>query len=175
MPFKTKVRKYHDRIEPRFDTMKYWRLIRHWAKIKYKLSIPDMDLLFYLYAEGLFTRECFDGFAHLLKMNPDYLDVFIERGFVIKWREHAYHQKALYELSYKAKRMVYSIYAKLNGEDTIPTNAMRNPMYLAGATKASKRYRWLIKKFNEEVKERRLEKWRKEKINELNQKKKDPS
>lgn len=167
MQIKTKIRKNYDRIEPRFDTMKYWKVIRNWAKQKYKITISDMDMLFFLYSEGLFTKDCFDEFMRTMLFDKDKFEKFRTRGFIIKWRNEGYHQKAMYELSYSAKRLVYSIYAKLNGEDEIPTNKQKNPMYLAGSTKATKRYYALINKFNAEVRERKKEQWRRNQVKKL--------
>jgi hypothetical protein len=167
MQIKTKIRKNYDRIEPRFDTMKYWKVIRNWAKQKYKISISDMDMLFFLYSEGLFTKDCFDEFMRTMLFDKDKFEKFRTRGFIIKWRNEGYRQKAMYELSYSAKRLVYSIYAKLNGEDEIPTNKQQNPMDLAGSTKATKRYYALINKFNAEVRERKKEQWRRDQVKKL--------
>ena len=61
----------------------------------------------------------------------------------------------------------------MNGEEEIPTNKQKNPMYLAGATKATKRYHNLINKFNAEVRERKKEMWRRDKVKELNQQKRE--
>ena len=173
MNFKSRIRKNYDRIEPRFDTMKYWKVIRNWAKQKYKITISDMDMLFFLYSEKLFTKDCFDEFMRTMLFDKDKFEKFRVRGFIIKWREGGYNQKSLYELSYHAKRIVYSIYAKMNGEEEIPTNKQKNPMYLAGATKATKRYHNLINKFNAEVPERKKEMWRRDKVKELNQQKRE--
>lgn len=173
MNFKSRIRKNYDRIEPRFDTMKYWKVIRNWAKQKYKITISDMDMLFFLYSEKLFTKDCFDEFMRTMLFDKDKFEKFRVRGFIIKWREGGYNQKSLYELSYHAKRIVYSIYAKMNGEEEIPTNKQKNPMYLAGATKATKRYHNLINRFNAEVRERKKEMWRRDKVKELNQQKRE--
>jgi hypothetical protein len=48
MQIKTKIRKNYDRIEPRFDTMKYWKVIRNWSKQNYNITISVMDMLFFL-------------------------------------------------------------------------------------------------------------------------------
>jgi hypothetical protein len=153
--------------------MKYWKVIRNWAKQKYKITISDMDMLFFLYSEKLFTKDCFDEFMRTMLFDKDKFEKFRVRGFIIKWREGGYNQKSLYELSYHAKRIVYSIYAKMNGEEEIPTNKQKNPMYLAGATKATKRYHNLINRFNAEVRERKKEMWRRDKVKELNQQKRE--
>lgn len=167
MNFKSKIRKNYDRVEPRFDTMKYWKIIRNWAKLKYSISISDMDMLFFLYSEKLFTKDCFDQFMRTMLFDKEKFEIFRTRGFIIKWRDGGYHQKALYELSYKAKRMVYSIYAKMNGEEEIPTNKQKNPMYLAGAKKSIRRYHDIVNKFNAEVRERKKEMWRREQIQKM--------
>ncbi len=55
-------------------------------------------------------------------------------------------QKALYQLSYKAKRVINSIYKKLNGED-IPMSK-DNPLFLRKVSYTDKVYRNFIKDLN---------------------------
>ena len=36
------------------DYMKYWRVIRQFAKVKYELTQSDLDMMFFLYSEKYF-------------------------------------------------------------------------------------------------------------------------
>ena len=56
------VRKNYDRVQPSHDYMKYWRVIRYWAKAKYKIGTPDIDMLFFLYSEQIFNKTKFKEF-----------------------------------------------------------------------------------------------------------------
>ena len=67
----------------------------------------------------------------------------------------AMRSKALYCLSFKAKRMVNSIYKKLEGEE-IPETMCNNPMFKKNVRFSDKVYRNMIITMNEEIKENRL-------------------
>jgi len=56
-------------------------------------------------------------------------------------------RKALYTLSYKTKRMIDSLYKKLNGEE-IPTSPSKNPMFKRNVKYSDKVYRNFIKEMN---------------------------
>ena len=60
-------------------------------------------------------------------------------------------EKALYQLSYKAKRVINSIYKKLNGEE-IPTSK-DNPMFLRKVSYSDKVYRNFIIEMNKFIKQ----------------------
>ena len=45
----------------------------------------------------------------------------IKKGWIHEWRPKSGNQAAMYELTYKAKRMVSNVYSKLNGEDFLKT------------------------------------------------------
>ena len=63
--------------------------------------------------------------------------------------------KALYCLSYKAKRMINSIYKKLEGEE-IPETMCNNPMFKKNVRFSDKVYRNMIITMNEELKQNKL-------------------
>ena len=44
------VRQVHDRIHPSHDYLKYWRIIRYWAKKQYGFTVADLDIMFFLYS-----------------------------------------------------------------------------------------------------------------------------
>jgi len=139
--------------EPSYNFMKHWRIIKYWAKKKYDISEPELEVVFFLYDEGLFTRHQFRNFTSLLSWDKDRLNKFIEKGLVILWRNHkGYRQRGkLYTLSPTAKRMCNSIYKKLMGEEKIPENSTNNPVF-KGNNSTDKIYRRLIKEMNQRFK-----------------------
>jgi len=60
------IRKNYDRVQPSHDYMKYWRVIRYWAKAKYKIGTPDIDMLFFLYSEQIFNKSKFKEFEECM-------------------------------------------------------------------------------------------------------------
>ncbi len=53
----------------------------------------------------------------------------------------------MYQLSYKAQRMLTSVYKKLEGEE-IPESKSSNPLFLANVNYTDKLYRNYIKELN---------------------------
>jgi hypothetical protein len=63
--------------------------------------------------------------------------------------------KALYCLSYKAKRMVNSMYKKIEGKE-ITANICNNPLFKKNIKPSEKPYKNMIKIMNKEIRENRL-------------------
>lgn len=139
----------YDQKLPELNFMKYWRIVKYWAKRKYKISESDLEVLLFLYDEGLFTKKEFRNFTSLLSWDKDRLSKFIEKGYVVLWREHkGYKQRAkLYILSVSAKRICNSIYKKLLQIEKIPENSVNNPIF-KGSNSTDKIYRRLIHQMN---------------------------
>tara|TARA_R110000824_G_scaffold54463_17_gene150325 strand:- start:3929 stop:4498 length:570 start_codon:yes stop_codon:yes gene_type:complete len=144
--------KVHDRQEPEHNFMKYWRLVRTWANSNYDLSQQDIELLFFLYSENLFTRKDFKEFCYTLSWDRKRFTRFVKEGWIIEWRKSTAHQTALFELSFKAKRLVNSVYRKLLGEEPISDDRRRNNMFTTKATQSHMRSRALVAKFNKDQK-----------------------
>jgi hypothetical protein len=62
---------------------------------------------------------------------------------------------ALYSLSYKAKRMVASMYKKIEGEE-IPETLCNNPLFKKNVKPSEKPYKDMIKMMNREIRENRV-------------------
>ena len=48
-------RRRHDRVEPKHNYLKYFRVVRHWMKIKYDIGLPELEMLLFLHAEDYQT------------------------------------------------------------------------------------------------------------------------
>lgn len=48
MKFKNVTRKNYDRKEVVEDYLKYWRVVRQWAKTKHNISSADLDMMIFL-------------------------------------------------------------------------------------------------------------------------------
>lgn len=129
--------------------LKYWRVVRYWVKRKYNISMEELEMLLYLYDIPLFTRKEFKQFEGLLAWDKTRLNYFINKGWIIVWREHkGYDRQAkLYELSVGAKRICHSVYKKLTQEEHMPENAVNNPVF-KGSQYADKMYRKVMKQMN---------------------------
>ena len=147
--------KNKDKFIPSHDYMKYWRVIRYWVKAKYKIGTPDIDMLLFLYSEDIFNKTKFNEFDELMSWNVNRFDQLLKNGWIHVWRKKRGKETTLYELTYKAKRLVNLIYRKLNGEE-IGEDHRTNPLFRNDASFMDKVYRQSIIKLNEEIKSIKL-------------------
>lgn len=139
---------------PKSDYLKYWKVIRSFAKAKYNLNTADLDMLFFLYSEKYFGKTQFNEFNNLLSWDVNRFNRLLRDGWISVFRKRQGNKKTLYELSYKGNRMISSLYNKLNGEE-IPTSQSVNPMFAKNVSYSDKVYRNMIKSMNEYIREQR--------------------
>lgn len=139
----------------RSDYLKYWRVIRQYVKVRYGLNQADLDMLLFLYSEKYFGKDKFQEFNELLSWDEKRFNRLLTLGWIQNFRPRGQGMKGLYALSYKANRMIGSIYKKLNGEE-IPMTMTNNPMFLKNVDYSDKVYRNMIKYINAEARKARL-------------------
>tara|TARA_R100000951_G_C2638824_1_gene180198 strand:- start:1503 stop:1970 length:468 start_codon:yes stop_codon:yes gene_type:complete len=153
MKFKTRFRKNYDRREPNADYLKYWKVVKQWARAKYNLGTADIEMMLFLYSEGLFTKFEFEEFNEIMSWDKNRFHKMLKDEWIIKWRERKGRESTLYELGFKGKRVCASIYKKLNKEEVISEDRRNNPIFNKSTKYSNKVYRKMIKKMNQEVKE----------------------
>ena len=131
--------------------LKYWRVIRYWVKAKYGLSTPDLEMLLFLYSEERFNKSKFKEFEELMSWDVNRFDRLLRDDWIHVWRKRKGNQATLYEVSYKCRRIIDTIYKKLNGEEI----SERNPLFNANVSYNDKVYRNLIKEMNKSIKQQR--------------------
>ena len=136
------------------DYLKYWRVVRYFIKIKYGISTGELDMLLFLYSEKYFGKEKFKEFNELLSWNVNRFDQLLKKGWIEVFRKRVGIHKTLYSLSFKANRMIDSIYKKLNGEQ-IPESPTSNPMFKSNVSYTDKVYRNMIKEMNKFIRQQR--------------------
>lgn len=139
-------------FKPKYDFMKYYRVVKHWAVKNYDIDIQDLEMILYLYSEGIFSHSDFKEIEVIYRWDKKRLNRLIEKGFIKYWRDPSHvkgRKKRLYELSLKGKRMCNSFYKKLIGEEKIPQNRQKNKIY-GKTTYIEKMYRKIIEKMNSE-------------------------
>jgi hypothetical protein len=134
------------------DYLKYWRVIRYFIKAKYGLSQAELDVILFLKSEGYFDKAKFEEFNELLSWNENRFDKLLRDGWIEVFRKRCGPTRAIYVLSYKAKRVCTSIYKKLNGEE-IPTSLSANPMFAKNVKYTDKVYRNFIKEMNASIRQ----------------------
>ena len=96
------------------DYLKYWRVIRQYIKVKYNLTQSDLDVILFLNSENYFSKDKFEEFDRILSWDENRFDKLLRDGWIEVFRERKGKTKGLYNLSYKSKRVITSIYKKLN-------------------------------------------------------------
>lgn len=145
------------RLEPPNDYLKFYKVARYWAKRKYDLSGAEVDMLLFLRSEHIFARAAFDEYMNIFSWDTKLFERLLRNGWISKWREAYKTRHALYELSFKGKRLVSDIYKKCNGEDDYSVLSWRNPVFnREKANFADKVYSSQMLKINEINREARL-------------------
>ena len=136
------------------DYLKYWRVIRYFIKAKYNITTADLDMLLFLNSEIYFGRDKFEDFNNLLSWDEARFKRLLKEGWIEKFRKGKNGMRTVYCLSYKTKRVIKSIYNKLEGEE-IPTSQTSNPMFAKNVSYSDKIYRNMIIEMNKFIKQQR--------------------
>ena len=136
------------------DYLKYWKVIRYYVQAKYGVRSADLDMLLFLYSEKYFGKQQFNDFDKLLSWDINRFNRLLSDGWISVFRKRQGNKKTLYELSYKGKRMISSVYKKLNGEE-IPMSESANPMFAKNVSFSDKVYRNMITRMNKYIREQR--------------------
>jgi len=151
--YNERIRVNYDRKEPKFDYLKYFRVIRYWAKRTHEVGLADIEMLFFLYSEKLFKRTDFNNYEELFSWDVSRFEKLLRDGWICVWRKSKGSEVALYEVSYKGKRLMVSIYKKLSGEESISESPQRNPIFKKDSPYTDKVYRRAIKQMNKSTRQ----------------------
>tara|TARA_R100000935_G_scaffold4543_1_gene10815 strand:- start:3965 stop:4435 length:471 start_codon:yes stop_codon:yes gene_type:complete len=144
-------RKNAGRTPPDNDFLKYWRVIRHWVKAKYGLNTSDLEMLLFLYSEQIFNKTKFKEYEQLMSWDQVRFSSLLKNKWIHVWRKKQGSETTLYELTYKGKKAINTIYKKLNGEE-LSEIYVNNPLFRKDASYMDKVHRNMILKMNEEIK-----------------------
>jgi hypothetical protein len=111
-------------------------------------------MLFFLYSEQIFNKTKFKEFEQCMSWDEPRFHRLLKDGWIHIWRKRAGKHATLYELSYKGKRLVDTMYKKLNGEE-IGETANINPLFRHDASYMDKVYRNMIIEMNEFIRQQR--------------------
>ena len=98
------------------DYLKYWKVIRQYIKVKYKVSQSDIEMMLFLYNEPYFTKDKFAEFNSLLAWDKDRFERLNHEGWIEGTKTFRVGRRLKYSLSYKASRMVDEIYRLIEGK-----------------------------------------------------------
>lgn len=136
------------------DYLKYWRVIRYFIKQKYGLTQAELEMLLFLRSEKYFSKDDFDEFDELLSWNKNRFEKLRQEEWIEVFRKKEGKRRVVYQLSYKAQRMITTLYKKLEGEE-IPESKSSNPLFLKNVSYTDKVYRNFILKLNQSIRQLR--------------------
>lgn len=112
------VERRYDRVPPKNNYLKHWRVVQYWVKRNYEITSADLDMLLFLYDEGLFQYEDFDKFQSIFNWDKKRFHRLMNDGWIRIWRKKNKRKGLanLYEISGKGRRLCSDVYKKLNGE-----------------------------------------------------------
>ena len=152
MKIRRKIRRVYERYQPKNEYLKYWKVVKQWAKVKYDVGTADIEMMLFLYSEGLFTQKQFEEYNEIMSWDKNRFHNLLKDKWIIVWRKRKGREGTLYELGFRGKRLCASIYKKLNMMETVSEDRMRNPIFDPNADYSQKVYRKIIKKMNQEIK-----------------------
>ena len=143
-----------DKKEPEWDFMKFYKIVKYWAKMKYGLSTADLELLFFLYSEMPFSKADFKTFTQVFPFDVSRFERLLRDKWIVKWRNRTATEGALYVLAYKGNQAVTTIYKKLTG-DLISEDRRENKLFKkTGLTYSNKTHRNALIEMNKEYRKR---------------------
>jgi len=137
--------------------LKYWRVVRYFINAKYGITQPDLEMLIFLYDEPYFTRAKFKEFDKVFSWDKDRFNRLVKNGWVEKVSVQSKSRLGVYNLTYKAKRVVGYAYALIEGKE-FPTDDQNNPVFKRDVSFTDKMYRNVMMEINEAQRQHRVQK-----------------
>jgi len=108
--------------------LKHYRIIRKWACKTCNLNDADLELLIYLEALDMFTKDDFKKGTYSYSLDNRRWNRLLKQGWIKVWRERnrttqKYH---IYKVSTKCKQLISRMYRIMLGEEDMPTKKFDN-------------------------------------------------
>jgi len=131
------------------NLLKHYRIIRKWAAKTNSLKEADLELLIYLEATDLFTKQDFKNGTHAYSWDNRRWNRLLKEGWIVVWRQRnrttqKYH---IYKVSFKCKQLINRMYRIILGEEEIPTTERSNHL-MKGKTYSDRVLATTIKNMN---------------------------
>ena len=108
------------------NLLKHYRIIRKWACKTYELTDADLELLIYLEAINLFTKDDFKKGTYSYSWDNRRWNRLLKEGWIKVWRERnrTTQKYNIYKVSVKCKQLIARMYRIMLGEEDMPTNRL---------------------------------------------------
>jgi len=143
------LRKLTSKDLKELNLLKHYRIIRKWASKTSDLKEADLELLIYLEAVDLFTKQDFKNGTHAYSWDNRRWNRLLKEGWIVVWRQRnrttqKYH---IYKVSFKCKQLINRMYRIILGEEEIPQTTRANRL-MKGKTYTDKVLATAIKNMN---------------------------
>ena len=110
------------------NLLKHYRIIRKWACKSYGLQEADLELLIYLDAVDLFTKDDFKKGTYSYSWDNRRWNRLLKEGWIKVWRERnrTTQKYNIYKVSIKCKQLISRMYRIMLGEEDMPTKKLEN-------------------------------------------------
>jgi hypothetical protein len=110
------------------NLFKHYRIIRKWISKTCNIKEADLELLMYLDALNLFTKQDFKIGVYSYSWDNRRWNRLLKDGWIVVWRKRnrttqKYH---IYKTSFKFKHLLSRIYRIMLGEEDIPETEKSN-------------------------------------------------
>ncbi len=108
--------------------LKHYRIIRKWACKTCNLNDADLELLIYLEAVDLFTKDDFKKGTYSYSWDNRRWNRLLKQGWITVWRKrnHTTQKYHIYKVSTKCKQLISRMYRIMLGEEEMVTNKLIN-------------------------------------------------
>lgn len=115
-----------------FNIFKHYRIIRKWASKNNNLNEADIEILIYLDCIELFTIKDFKQGTYSYSWDNRRWNRLLQNNWIKVWRHRNRSDQTynIYSTTYKAKKLINTIYKIVLGEIDIPTSTKRNKIML---------------------------------------------
>lgn len=135
-----------------YDFLTNIKTVFRWASDNYKLTRSEIELMLYLYGQGVFTSQQARNAVKLYDINSTVVfNNYIKSGWFLLWREKQGRDLALYTLSNRGKTMCARMHKFCCGVEKIPESPRSNVMAINADKGNAKTYLDMIKRMNEAV------------------------
>ena len=110
------------------NLLKHYRIIRKWVCKTCDLKDADLELLIYLDAVDLFTKQDFKTGTHSYSWDNRRWNRLLKQGWIQVWRtrNRTTQKYNIYKVSFKCKQLISRMYRIMLGEEDIPTTEVSN-------------------------------------------------
>ena len=112
----------------KINLLKHYRIIRKWASKTCNIKEADLELLIYLEAIDLFTKDDFKKGTYSYSWDNRRWNRLLKQGWITVWRKRnrttqKYH---IYKVSVKCKQLISRMYRIMLGEEDINKSKLDN-------------------------------------------------